>query len=67
MHSFDQAVELAVTSHDTYQGYIPQTYGNMVGPFGGIIVAVILNGILSHKECQGEPISLTVNFAGCSI
>ena len=64
MHSFDQAVELAVTSHDTYQGYIPQTYGNMVGPFGGIIVAVILNGILSHKECQGEPISLTVNFAG---
>ena len=64
MHPFDKAVELVVTSPDAYQGYIPQTYANMVGPFGGIIVAVILNGILSHKECQGEPISLTVNFAG---
>ncbi|MGD9395637.1 MAG: thioesterase family protein [Candidatus Thorarchaeota archaeon] len=64
MHPFDQAVELASTSPNAYQGRIPQTYANIVGPFGGVIVAVILNGILSHKECQGEPISLTVNFSG---
>jgi acyl-CoA thioesterase len=64
LHSLDQAVKLAVTSPYTYQGHIPQSYDNMVGPFGGIIVAVILNGILSHKERQGDPISLTVNFAG---
>ena len=64
MHPFDEAVQLTTTSPYTYQGHIPQTYGNMVGPFGGIIVAVILNGILSHEECQGDPVSLTVNFAG---
>ena len=64
MHPFDQAVELSATSPHTYKGHIPQTYANIVGPFGGIIVAVILNGILSHEERQGDPISLTVNFAG---
>ncbi len=64
MHPFDRAVELAATSPCTYQGHFPQTYANMVGPFGGIIAAVILNGILSHKERQGDPVSLTVNFAG---
>ncbi|NHI89825.1 MAG: thioesterase family protein [Candidatus Thorarchaeota archaeon] len=64
LHPFDQAVKLAAVAPYAYQGHIPQTYANMVGPFGGIIVAVILNGILSHKECQGVPISVTVNFAG---
>lgn len=64
LHLFDEAVKLATLSPYTYQGHIPQTYANMVGPFGGIIVAVILNGILSHKEHQGDPISVTVNFAG---
>jgi acyl-CoA thioesterase len=64
MHPFNQAVELAATSSYTYQGRIPQTYANIVGPFGGIIGAVILNGILSHKKRQGDPVSLTVNFAG---
>ncbi|MFX1561129.1 MAG: acyl-CoA thioesterase [Promethearchaeota archaeon] len=64
MHPFDQAVELVAKSPNAYQGRIPQTYANIVGPFGGIIVSVILNGILGHKERQGDPISLTVNFAG---
>jgi acyl-CoA thioesterase len=63
-HPFDEGVELTATSRYTYQGYISQSYANIVGPFGGIIVAVILNGILSHKEHQGEPVSLTVNFTG---
>jgi acyl-CoA thioesterase len=64
IHLFDQAVELVTTSPYTYQGHIPQTYANMVGPFGGIIAAVILNGVLNHKERKGDPVSLTVNFAG---
>ncbi|MFX1369076.1 MAG: acyl-CoA thioesterase domain-containing protein [Promethearchaeota archaeon] len=64
MHPFDQAIDLAAISPFAYQGHIPQTYANMIGPFGGIIVAVILNGILSQKEHRGNPVSLTVNFAG---
>lgn len=63
-HPFDQAVELTSISPYTYQGHIPESYANMVGPFGGIIVAVILNGILSQKEHQGDPVTITVNFAG---
>ena len=35
----------------------------MVGPFGGITAAVMLKAILDHPERQGEPITLTVNFA----
>jgi len=64
MHPFDQAVDLRETSPYRYQGQIPQSYGNMIGPFGGVIVAVILNGIMRHKERQGDPVSITVNFAG---
>ncbi|MFW9908903.1 MAG: acyl-CoA thioesterase [Candidatus Thorarchaeota archaeon] len=63
-HLFDKAIELAMKSPYTYQGCIPESYANMVGPFGGIIVAVILNGIMNHKERQGDPVSMTVNFAG---
>jgi acyl-CoA thioesterase len=64
MHPFDKAVELAAASPYSYEGRIPESYANMVGPFGGIIVAVILNGILGHKEHQGDPVSITVNFTG---
>lgn len=64
LHPFDQAVALEPTGPDGFQGQIPQTYANMVGPFGGIIAAVVLNSILQHPERQGDPISLTVNFAG---
>lgn len=64
IHPFDEAVKLELTSDYTYKGIIPQSYSNMVGPFGGIIAAVTLNSILRHKESQGEPISLTVNFTG---
>jgi len=64
MHPFDHAIELTTTSTNTYQGRIPESYDNMVGPFGGIIVAVILNGILNHKERKGDPVTITVNFAG---
>ncbi len=64
LHPFDQAVALELTGPDCFQGQIPQTYANMVGPFGGVIAAVALNSILQHPERQGDPISLTVNFAG---
>ena len=34
----------------------------MVGPFGGVTAAVVLNAVLQHPELQGEPVALTVNF-----
>lgn len=64
-HVFDQAIALNATSDEGhYQGYIPAAYFNMVGPFGGVIASTLLNGVLSHRKHEGEPVSMTVNFAG---
>ncbi|HVL00848.1 MAG TPA: acyl-CoA thioesterase domain-containing protein, partial [Dongiaceae bacterium] len=64
LHPFDQAIRLEPSASGSYSGHIPQTYANMVGPFGGVIAAVVLNGILNHPERLGDPVTLTVNFAG---
>lgn len=63
-HAFDQAVALAATTPDHFTGHIPQTYGNMVGPFGGAIAATLLNAVLLHPDRLGDPVSMTVNYAG---
>ncbi len=34
----------------------------MVGPYGGITAATVLNAVLQHPALLGEPVSLTVNF-----
>ncbi len=36
----------------------------MVGPFGGITAATALRAILLHPDRLGDPLSLTVNYAG---
>jgi hypothetical protein len=36
----------------------------MVGPFGGIIAATMLNAALTHPSRLGDPVALTVNYAG---
>lgn len=64
LHAFDQAVALESVGTDTFCGRSPEAYANMVGPYGGIIAATLLNAVLQHDERQGDPISMTVNFAG---
>ncbi len=63
MHPFDEAVRLAPLGGDRFNGHISPAYGNMVGPFGGVIAAVMLNAVLGHPSRQGDPVALTVNFA----
>ncbi|OGB12447.1 MAG: acyl-CoA thioesterase [Burkholderiales bacterium RIFCSPHIGHO2_12_FULL_65_48] len=36
----------------------------MVGPFGGITAATLLQAVLQHPDRLGDPLSLTVNYAG---
>ena len=36
----------------------------MVGPFGGVTAATLLRAVLEHPDLLGEPLSLTVNYAG---
>ena len=60
-HLFDQAIQLT-GAENHYQGHTSAAYANMVGPFGGITAAVLLNALVSHPQKQGDPISFTVNF-----
>lgn len=62
MHVFDQAIALTATGDGLYTGATSPAYANMVGPFGGITAATVLNAVLLHPALLGEPLSLTVNF-----
>ena len=61
-HPFDQAIHLTGAA-DNYRGHTSPAYANMVGPFGGITAAVLLKALLDHPQRQGEPVTITVNFA----
>lgn len=63
-HAFDQAITLTPVSDNLYQGKTSDAFQNMVGPFGGVTAAILLNAVLQHPQRLGDPVSLTVNFAG---
>lgn len=62
LHPFDEATSLTF-ENDKYSGKTSKAYGNMIGPFGGVTAANILKAVMDHPAREGEPISLTVNFA----
>ena len=63
-HAFDQAIALQARSENLFVGATSDAYQNMVGPFGGVTAATLLNAVLQHPKRIGEPVSLTINFAG---
>jgi len=64
-HVFDEAVRLHPLADDGRQrGHTHPGYQNMVGPYGGITAAVLMQAVLNHPRLLGEPIAITVNFAG---
>ena len=63
-HPLDLATALVAMDEDRYTGRFTPAYANMVGPFGGVIAASMLNAVLLHPQRMGEPAALTVNFAG---
>lgn len=63
IHPFDDAIALAPVGHHQYSGTTSPAYANMVGPFGGVTAAAVLNAVLQHPDLLGEPVALTVNFA----
>jgi hypothetical protein len=62
-HAFDQAIALELQSDGSFAGHTSAAYANMVGPFGGISAAQMMNAVLLHPDRLGEPVSLTINFA----
>ena len=47
-----------------WHGRTTADYWNMVGPFGGVTAATLLRAVQLHPDVPGEPLALTVNFAG---
>jgi hypothetical protein len=66
-HPFDQAIALTPHGADTFSGHTSPAYWNMVGPFGGISAAVVLNAVMQHASRLGEPVSLTINYASAMV
>lgn len=62
-HPFDTATRLEQRARDDFVGRTSADYANMVGPFGGVTAACLLQAPLQHAARIGEPIALTVNFA----
>ncbi len=62
-HAIDRGVHLTPVGDNQFLGHARPEWQNMVGPFGGITAAVVLNAVLQHPKLLGEPIALTVNFA----
>jgi hypothetical protein len=61
-HPFDQAIALKPQAQGAFLGATSPAYANMVGPFGGVTAATVLNAVLLHPAVLGEPVALTVNF-----
>ena len=68
-HPLDEALQLAAVAGapGQYQGQTHPGYWNMVGPFGGVTAASLLQAILLHPDRLGDPLSLTVNYAGALV
>jgi len=63
MHPFDTATLLEPLPDGSFRGHTSPAYANMVGPFGGITAACMLQAPTQHPARLGEPVALTVNFA----
>ncbi len=62
-HLFDQAISLSGTPQSRTNTISP-AYQNMVGPFGGVTAATLLNAVMTHPDVIGSPVSMTVNYLG---
>lgn len=63
-HDFDSAIDLAPSGPNRFTGSTHPAYANLVGPYGGITCATLLQAVLLHPQRLGTPVALTVNYAG---
>lgn len=64
VHPLDVALRMLPQHDGSLEAQAASAYWNMVGPYGGITAAQMLQAVLQHPALLGEPISITVNFAG---
>ncbi|GEE00548.1 acyl-CoA thioesterase [Gordonia spumicola] len=63
-HVFDEAIAVTRLDADvhTVRATTHPAYNNMVGPFGGITAATVVNALATHPDVLGDPLALTVNY-----
>ena len=61
-HPFDVATNLERTGSGSWLARTSDAYWNMIGPFGGLVAALMFKSAYAHPEREGEPVALTVNF-----
>ena len=61
-HPFDLATALEPNGEDGWIARTSDAYWNMVGPFGGLVGALLFKSAYAHPKREGEPLTLTVNF-----
>ncbi|MCW5319693.1 thioesterase family protein [Verminephrobacter aporrectodeae subsp. tuberculatae] len=71
-HPLDEALRLRPAPSSSpaagrYEGQTHAGYWNMVGPFGGITAATLLQAVMQHPDRLGDPLALTVNYAGALV
>lgn len=62
IHPLDEATRIDWIEPGHGRGETHPDYGNMVGPFGGTTMAVLLRAVTDHPERRGVPFALTVNY-----
>ena len=64
-HPFDAALRLTPlnSAPGSFAGTTSPAYENMVGPYGGITAAALVQAVTQHPDCLGEMTALTVNYA----
>lgn len=66
-HPLDVMLHMELASEaraGVYEAHTHPGYWNMVGPYGGATAAQAIQAVLQHPECLGDPIALTINYAG---
>ena len=62
-HVFDEAITVQAQSNGVFHAVTHDAYNNMVGPFGGITAATVVNALQQHPDVLGGPLALTINYA----
>lgn len=63
-HPFDVATRLDTLGDGRYRATTAGAYANMVGPFGGIVAATVLQAPCGAPDRAGDPAAFTINFCG---
>ncbi|MFZ2510716.1 MAG: thioesterase family protein [Gordonia sp. (in: high G+C Gram-positive bacteria)] len=62
-HVLDEAISVVPVADGVVRATTHPAYANMVGPFGGVTAATVVQAIASRPDVLGEPLAFTINYA----